>query len=208
MAMNWGQIKAAVAAYANRSDLTDMMPTFLELAEQRIYNGAAEGDVPPLRLSTMLTTQTLSGVALPADFLEMKRVVAVMSTTYKKPLDFKPLEKMGEQETTSGDPQFYSMNNGNLVYAPTFSQPVEIIYYARFPTPVLDTDTNWLTNNASTTYIAAMLIEVGYYLRDNDLAKREMARFASQINAMQAQDDGNKHSGAQLRMIQDAKRLV
>jgi hypothetical protein len=85
---------------------------------------------------------------------------------------------------------------------------VEIIYYARFPALVADADTNWLTNNASTAYISAMLIEVGYYLRDNDLAQRELARFASSVNAMQAQDDGNKHSGAQLRMMQDAKRLI
>jgi hypothetical protein len=74
MAMNWGQIKATVAAYANRTDLAAMMPTFLELAEQRIYNGGAEGEVPPLRLSNMLTTVNPASLALPADFIEMKRV--------------------------------------------------------------------------------------------------------------------------------------
>lgn len=205
--MNWGQIKAAVASYANRGDLTAMMPTFLELAEQRVYNGAAEGDVPPLRLSTMLTSATYSA-SLPSDFIEMKRVAAVMDASYKKNLDFKPLEVMATLETRSGAPSFYSMQNNALVFAPTFTQPVEIIYYARFPSLVGDTDSNWLSINASTVYISAMLIEVGYWLRDNDLAKRELDRFASQINAMQAQDDGNKHSGAQLRMIQDAQRLI
>lgn len=208
MAMNWGQIKATVAAYANRTDLAAMMPTFLELAEQRIYNGGAEGEVPPLRLSNMLTTVNPASLALPADFIEMKRVSAVMDGTYKKALDFKPLEVMASQETASGQPTYYSLQNTTLVYAPTFSFPVEIIYYARFPALVADADTNWLTNNASTAYISAMLIEVGYYLRDNDLAQRELARFASSVNAMQAQDDGNKHSGAQLRMMQDAKRLI
>lgn len=208
MAMNWGQIKAAVAAYANRTDLAAMMPTFLELAEQRIYNGGAEGDVPPLRLSTMLTTVNPASPTLPVDFIEMKRVSAVMDATYKKALDFKPLEITAAMEGASGEPTYYSLQNTGLVYAPTFTYPVEIIYYARFSPLVNDVDTNWLTANASTAYISAMLIEVGYYLRDNDLAQRELARFASSVNAMQAQDDGNKHSGAQLRMMQEAKRLI
>jgi hypothetical protein len=208
MAMTWGQIKATVAGYANRTDLSSMMPTFLELAEQRIYNGGAEGQVPPLRLSNMLTTVSPASLLLPADFIEMKRVVAIMDPTQKKALDFKPLEVMGAMETAAGTPQYYSLQNSTLVYAPTFSYPVEIIYYARFPALVNDLDSNWLTSNASTAYISAMLIEVGYYLRDNDLSQRELARFASSVNAMQAQDDGNKHSGAQLRMIQDAPRII
>ena len=37
--MNWGAIKAAVAAYTHRTDLDALMPTFLALAEQRIYYG-------------------------------------------------------------------------------------------------------------------------------------------------------------------------
>jgi len=207
MAMNWGQIKDAVSAYANRSDLAPLMPTFLELAEQRIYNGQAEQNIPPLRLSTMLTTVTY-GSSLPSDFLEMKRVAVTMSPTYKKPLDFKPLELMATLELTAGDPSFFSMSNNALVFAPSFSQPVEIVYYARFATPVADTDTNWLTNNASLAYVSSLLIEVAHYTKDDELLIRETSRFASQVRAMQAQDEGNKHSGAQLRMLQDARRLI
>lgn len=207
MSMNWGQIQQAVSAYANRTDLSAMMPTFLELAEQRIYTGSDTDGVPPLRLSNMLTTVTYSG-SLPSDFIEMKRVTAVMSSQWKKALDFKPLEVMGSLELVPGLPQYYSLSNNALVFAPSFTQDVEVIYYAKFPALTSDTSTNWLTNNASTVYISAMLIEVGFYLRDNDLAQREIARFVTAVNALQAQDDGNKHSGAQLRMIQDAKRLV
>ncbi len=208
MAMTWRQIKDAVAAYAHRSDLEKMMPTFLELAEQRIYAGASEGDVPPLRLSSMMTVVNPASSTLPADFLEMKRVSVVMSPTYKKPLDFKPLENMGEQELASGFPSFFSLRGNSLVFSPSFSQDVEITYYAKFPALVNDTDSNWLTNNASSVYISAMLVEVGYYTEDPDLTARELSRFASVMNSLQAQDDGNKHSGAQLRIMQDARRLI
>lgn len=208
MAMTWRQIKDAVAAYSHRDNLEALMPTFLELAEQRIYAGASEGDVPPLRLSSMMTVVNPASSTLPADFLEMKRVSVVMSPTYKKPLDFKPLENMGEQELASGSPSFFSLRGNSLVFSPSFSQDMEITYYAKFPALVNDTDTNWLTNNASSVYISAMLVEVGYYTVDPDLTARELSRFASVMNSLQAQDDGNKHSGAQLRIMQDARRLI
>jgi len=208
MAMTWRQIKDAVAAYSHRDNLESLMPTFLDLAEQRIYAGASEGDVPPLRLSSMMTVVNPASSTLPANFLEMKRVSVVMSPTYKKPLDFKPLENMGEQELASGSPSFFSLRGNSLVFSPSFSQDVEITYYAKFPALVNDTDSNWLTNYASSVYISAMLVEVGYYTVDPDLTARELSRFASVMNSLQAQDDGNKHSGAQLRIMQDARRLI
>lgn len=206
--MNWGQLKAAVIAYTKRSDLAAMFPTFLELAEQRIYWGAPESDVPPLRLSTMLKTVNPASATLPADFVEMKRICAVMSPTLKKPLDFKPVENMGEQETASGAPTFYSLQGSSIIYSPTFSQPVELIYYGKFGTLSADSDSNWLSENASSVYLAALLIEVHMWsFNDAELAKA-IARFASAANALQAQDDGNKHSGAQLRIMQDSRRLI
>lgn len=208
MTMTWRQIKDTVASYAHRTDLETLFPSFLEMAEQRIYTGASEGDVPPLRLSSMLTVVNPASATLPADFLEMKRVSAVMSPSYKKPLDFKPLENMGEQENASGSPSFFSLRGGTLVYSPSFSQSVEILYFASFPRLVNDSDTNWLSTNAPAVYISSLLAEVGYYTRDDQLTQRELARFASVMNSLQAQDDGNKHSGAQLRIMQDARRLI
>lgn len=206
--MNWGQLKAAVIQYAKRSDITPLFSTFLELAEQRIYWGAQEGDVPPLRLSTMLKTVNPASTTLPADFVEMKRVCAVMSPTLKKPLDFKPVENMGEQETAAGSPTFFSLQGNSIIYSPTFSQPVEIIYYGTFTTPVNDSDTNWLLTNASSIYLSAILIEVALWSFDDAMLLKATARFASAMNALQAQDDGNKHSGAQLRIMQDSRRLI
>ena len=206
--MNWGQLKAAVVAYTKRSDITSLLPTFLELAEQRIYWGAEEGDVPPLRLSNMLKTVNPAGSTLPTDFVEMKRICAVMSPTLKKPLDFKPVENMGEQETATGSPTFYSLLGNTILYSPTFSQPVEMIYYGTFTTPVNDADTNWLLTNASSIYLNALLIEVAMWAMDDQLLAKAIARFSSSMNSLQSQDDGNKHSGAQLRIMQDSRRLI
>ena len=210
--MNYGQIKAAVSAYANRDDLTALFPTFLEMAEHQIYsgalsNGSAQMQVPPLRLSTMISVITPTTTSLPADFLEMKRVSAIVGGQ-KKALDFIPFEASGGSENRSGVPSYFSLNGNNIVYSPTFTNAVEMVYYARFTTPVLDADTNWLLVNAAAVYLSALLVEVSVYTRDDGMHAQQSMRYVSAMNALQAQDDGNKHSGATLRMRTDGRRLL
>ena len=210
--MNYGQIKAAVSAYANRDDLTPLFPTFLEMAEHQIYSGAVSGGsgqtlVPPLRLSAMITVIKPTTTLLPADFLEMKRVSAIVGGQ-KKALDFVPFEVSGGQENRSGVPSYFSLNGNNIVYSPTFPNEVEIVYFARFTSPVVDADTNWLLVNAAAVYLSALLVEVSVYTRDDGMNAQQSARYISAMNALQAQDDGNKHSGATLRMRTDGRRLL
>ena len=210
--MNYGQLKTAVSAYANRTDLTPMFPTFLELAEHRIYAGAqGTNDVsmqtPPLRLSTMITVVNPASTTLPSDFLELKRLSAFVGSL-KVPLDFIPLEVSGVGESRSGSPAYFSLLNNTIVYSPTFTNVVEMIYFARFPTPALDADANWLLTNAAAVYLSAFLLEVAVYTRDEGMFDQQRMRFASAMNSLQTQDDGNKHSGAQLRIRHDARRLL
>ena len=70
--MNWGELKAAVAVYAHRDDLTALLPTFLALAEQRIYMG--ELNSPKVRVAAMRQFVTLANGTRPAGFLEAIKV--------------------------------------------------------------------------------------------------------------------------------------
>jgi hypothetical protein len=210
--MNWGELKSAVAAWSKRSDLTAVLPVFLDLAEQRIYNGQELGggsSIPPLRLSNMMTTiSPFTGTTLPADFIEAKRVSWFLDGTVKRTLDFLPLERMSSSEGQQGRPAYFSIKGNSIVYAPTFTNNVELVYFAKFTTPSADGDTNWLLSNASAVYLWAMCIEAALWMHDDAMASRASAAFSGAMNALQAQDDGNKHSGAQLRMTSDARRLI
>ena len=46
------------------------------------------------------------------------------------------------------------------------------------------------------------------YTRDDGMHAQQSMRYVSAMNALQAQDDGNKHSGATLRMRTDGRRLL
>ncbi|KPF66118.1 hypothetical protein IP84_17035 [beta proteobacterium AAP99] len=213
--MNFGELKTAVARWANRTDLTPILPTLLELAEQRIYTGMTDANnqvVAPLRLSSMLVNtgprDPVTQSTLPSDFLEAKRVSWYVTSTVKQPMDFLPLERMSLLESTGGRPAYYSLSNTNLVFGPNFTNQYELLYYQRFATPVNDTDANWLLVNASAVYLFSYLMEVATYLRNEDLYQQMRIKYVEAMNSVQNQDDGNKHSGAQLRIVSDATRYI
>lgn len=206
--MNYGGLKTAVAAFANRTDLTAMMPTFLDLAEQRIYFGSQYGGMKTegLRLSNMLTVVNPFTGGLPASCISIKRL-SWIDGLRKNPLDFLPLERIG-QLSAAGAPSYYSLQGSNVVYGPTFSQDVELVYYSRYATPSADSDTNYLLTSASNVYLQAFLIEVGIYLRDEAMALAAMSGFASSINSLVEDDEEFQHSGATLRMTTDQRRII
>ncbi len=192
--MNYGEIKAKLAYYVNRSDAdADLLK---ELAEQRIYFGeVGPGGVvaPALRVSAMLKADTAG--TLPTDFLSMERV---MSGRYR--MDYMPYGEFGEVSQYPGVPKVYTIHNGTVALAPTGgSDPIAYTYYAKFGPLADDADENWLTINAPNLYISAMLIEFARKSRDDVLGVREAGNYASSLNALMSQDRAAQISGAVLR---------
>lgn len=204
--MNYGQLKTAVASWCNRSDLTALMDTFRDLAEQRIYNGSPDLDVDQLRLSVMLTTDSAFAGTLAADCLQIHRVKVTLSDSLWKPLEYKPLEALTPYQPYQGQPAFYSVKGSSVVYGPSFdvaSYPVELIYYARFATPSADADTNWLLTNNPSVYLYAMCMEVGQWLRDDALLSSAAKLYANAQKACIANDQQGQRSGATLAIRTD-----
>jgi hypothetical protein len=189
--MNWGEIKAAVAAYAHRSDLTAMLPTFLQLAEQRIYFG--EANAPKVRVSAMRQFVTLADGARPTDFLD-----AIKLAEHDKPdspLTYRTLDRMPCEFRA------FSWDGQTLVLSRDQEFPVDLTYHAKFDTPAADGDTNWLMTNAPGVYLASLLVEVGRYTRDDAFGAREASNYTSAVIALVSQDAAASLSGSPLRMI-------
>jgi hypothetical protein len=208
--MNYGQIKEAVTLYSNRTDITPAIYTiFLGQAEQRIYNGSTlpGAKTSGLKIAPMVTIVNPATTTLPENLREIKRISAIVGA-YKKPLDFVPYESIGTLENTAGIPNYYSISGSQIIYSPTFSNNVELVYYAKFVTPTIDTDTNWITDNAPAVYIAAMLLEVAIYTRDDAMFQQQAALFVDAINSLQSDDDNTVHSGSNLRIRSDNRRVL
>lgn len=186
--MNWGQLKAAVAAYTHRADLDAMLPTFLELAEQRIYIG--ELNAPKVRCAAMRQFATLANGTRPAGFLEAIKVAE--SGSPDKPLLYRPLDQMPREYRA------YTWDGQTLVLSQDQGFPVDLTYYARLNTPVADADENWLMANAPGIYLASLLVEAYRWAVDDAAATREAANYASAANSLNSQEKAAKISGSPL----------
>lgn len=196
--MNYLQLKDAVRAYSHRpTDLDALFPTFLALAEQRIYHG--EANAKPLRLSSMVKSVELADGNLPADFLAAKQVRGTVASATGQELYYRPLDKL------QGARSAYSFEGQVLVLGVDASFPLQLTYYGRYAALALDTDTNWLLTNAPGVYLASMLVEFGRWSGDDVLGPREAGNYASAAAAISASDRNAQHSGSPLIAKTDAR---
>lgn len=186
--MNWGEIKAAVKAYTHRTDLDGLFPFFLAAAEQRIYYG--EASAPALRLQAMLCSKTVMPPNRPADFLSATLVHEAGEPG--RVLDYIAPASLESSRNA------YSWNGSSLALSPHLDCAVTLHYYAKFPTPQADTDTNWLMQNAPTVYLSALLVEVARWSRDEAMGAREAANYASAVASLQSADKASRYAGARL----------
>lgn len=199
--MNYLELKTAVAAYAERTDLGPMFPTFLALTEQRIYHGESKGPskVAPLRLSSMVKSVTLADGNLPADFLAAKQVRGTVASATGQDLYYRPLDRL--QDACSA----YSYEGQVLVLGVDASFPLQFTYYGRYAALSADGDTNWLLTNAPGVYLASMLVEYARWSRDDALGAREAGGYASAVAAITNSDKTAQHSGSPLIARTDAR---
>lgn len=186
--MNWGDLKAAVLAYTHRDDFTDLFPTFLALAEQRIYIG--ESNSPKVRCAAMRQFATLADGTRPVGFLEAIKVAQEGSPD--KTLTYRPLDQMPRACRA------YTWDGETLVLSQNEAFPVDLTYYARLATPVDDADENWLMANVPGLYLASLLVEVYRWAVDDMAATREAANYASAANSLNSQEKAAKISGSPL----------
>lgn len=188
--MNYGELKEAVSAYTHRTDLAPMFPTFLANAEQRIYFG--ELNSPNLRIAAMRAIATLANGTQPAGYLEAIKVT--QGSNPQLELSYRPISSMPCEF------QAYTWDGTTMVLSRNQGFPVDLTYYKRFDTPVLDADTNWLMTNAPNVYLSSMTVEYARWARDDALGVRVASDYSSAINSLQSQDTAARISGSPLRM--------
>ena len=166
---NYGELKSAIGDFLNRSDLTSVIPTFIDFAEaefnrnlrvrQMVKRAEAEIDA---RFS-----------AVPADFIEAKDLVIVGSNPVQ-PLAFITQQEMAQERNftyvTAGKPQFFTVVGGQFEFMPTpdVTYDLEMAYFAKIDPLVNDTDTNWLLTDYPDLYLYSSLVHSAPYLKDDE----------------------------------------
>lgn len=197
-------LKASIADFLNRSDLTSAIPDFVTMATGALTRRLiADG---PVRQMFGTTTLSISAekTNLPSDFMGLKSLY-LYTTSDSGQVQFCEPEKIAEQKilrpNQDGDPQLFTIIGSQIQFWPwnagTYS--AETGYWQALTALSGASDTNWLLTQYPDAYLYASLLQSAPYIKDDDriqvwgtlatqiaadiIAADKVARFAPNIAA-------------------------
>ena len=166
---NYTELKASIADWLNRTDLTAQIPDFISLSEARLNR--------ILRVREMITrrmTQTSNQyVAMPGDFLEVYQLELDPGSKNAAGLQYIGPNEMARNQANSltGPTRYYTIIDGafELNPAPTSgTTTLYLTYYAKIPALAEDNLTNWLLTKAPDLYLFMSLSHAAPYLNNDE----------------------------------------
>lgn len=185
---NYSDLKAAVASYLARSDLTSQIPDFITLAEKKVARRLNFG----LRETTASVTTSAGGtVAMPSDYSQMRAVLY-----NNKPLNNIPVEAANAYSTTGGVPIGFSIVGQTLYVWPAQAVTVTLFYHQEFTALSDASPTNWLMTDAPDLYLYGALLEAHAFIRDDDRLPIWKQAFEEALDALRDQELAAKQPAA------------
>lgn len=196
----YDELKASIADFLNRDDLTSVIPDFITMAEADINRTVRHWRMEK-RVTAELDTRYS---AIPADFLEAIRFEIVSG-------DMRPIELISQGEmqerryrnlNTSGKPAYYAITAGEVEVYPTpdGTYDVELYYYARTPALSEADPTNWLLTYFPDAYLYSALVHSAPYLQEDARIQVWASLQQNAINAINAESEKSKFGGAGRRL--------
>ena len=198
----FAQLKTAAANWLDRSDLTSRIPEFITLAEARFNRNLRIRDMETVStaISTSAGTREYS---LPTGFVQMKEFH--LSTDPITPLSYITPEMMSRMWAGSAKakPQVFTIiaDNVRLGPSPDAVYTTSMLYYKTF-TALSDSNTTseMLTNNPD-VYLYGTLLEAEPFIMNDERVPLWLAAFEKAVSDIQNQDNKDRHSGSQLRVM-------
>ena len=191
-------LKASVASYLARTDLTDQIPDFITFAENRLRR--------ELRIRQMLksvTTSTVSGdgtVEVPADFLEIRDFVVM--TNPIQPLSYSSPSALSNDPRTSevGVPKSYTIlaSEFQLAPAPDGVYTLKMLYYSAPPYLTSSNTSNVFLTTAPDGLLYGALVEAEPYLMNDERIGTWSSLYDRAITNIKTNDLGSKYPNTSL----------
>lgn len=199
-------IKAAVADWLERTDLTTVIGAdFFPMMQAKMYYGHGT-DIQPLRIRAMVSSGTItpaSGGAititsqLNSGWLENIELTptetGAISMDYVEPWMFK--KQADKLDSTTGPQNIYTVEGSKIYVGPAAVTTIDIVWYQKFTALSADGDTDWIITNAPHVYMDGLLMEACAYLQD-DRETYFRQKFAAGIKALNLNDKTQRASGS------------
>lgn len=194
------ELKASLADWLNRSDLTSVIPDFIALAEAQAER--------QLRTRQMIVRATASFAAaaeygtVPDDFLETKAIK--LNTNPITNLTFQTIDAMDQLSNTtylsSGKPLYFTVvgNQFRLLPIPDGAYTADLVYYAKLTKLSSTNATNWLLTQSPDIYLYGSLLQAAPYLQDDARISVWSSLYQAGLDQIQIADDRGSTSGGTL----------
>jgi len=190
---NYTDLKASVADFLNRSDLTSVIPDFVTMAEAD-FNRTLRVREMSVRTQAPIDSQY---VKLPDDFLGMRNID--LMTDPVTPMTYKNLQNLDIHRSNdmTGKPIYYSIVQNNIEFAPSpdGDYTIEIVYYQKVPA-LADNSTSWLLDAHPDAYLYGTLQHSAPYLQSDERIGVWAGKYQQIIEQIITSDEKAKFSGS------------
>jgi len=201
--MNYASLVQMIQDYTENSEssFVSNIPTFVQLAEERIYNSV---QIPAIRKNqTGAVTAGNKYLTLPTDWLATFSLSVIEPTTQAQTFllnkDVNYIREAFPVPTDTGTPTHYAQfDAGTLILGPTpdLSYAVELHYYY-YPESIVTASNSWLGDNFETVLLYGSLREAYQYMKgEDDLTAQYEAKYQESLMLLKVLGDGKDRRDA------------
>jgi len=198
--MNYSELVSIVQDYTENVFSTTDINTFIEQAEQRIYNSV---QLPALRKNvTGNTTQDNKYLAAPSDWLSTFSMAVVKANgnyEYLLNKDVNFIRAAYPAPTDTGTPEYYALFDQNtFILGPTPNSNYTIeLHYFYYPESIVTANTTWLGNNFDSALLYGTLLEAYTYMKgESDVVALYKQRYDEAMTLLKQLGEGKDRQDA------------
>jgi hypothetical protein len=195
--VNYSQLVTAIEEYAETTESTfvSQVPTFVQLAEERIYNSV---QIPAIRKNQIGTLTTSNKyLSLPTDWLATFSLAVIDPTTEAQTFlldkDVNFIREAYPDPGDTGVPQHYAQFDYNtLIVGPTPDQGYSVeLHYYYYPQSIVTAGTSWLGDNFETVLLYGALREAAIFQKQEpDIIANYEAKYQESLMLLKQLGDG------------------
>jgi hypothetical protein len=195
--MNYSQLTTLITDYCESTEQSFVanIPTFVQLAEERIYNTV---QLPAIRKNVTGTmTQNFQYFQLPSDWLSTFSLAVIDPTTqeyeYLLNKDVNFIRASYPPPNTYGKPKYYAIfDDSTMLLGPTPDQAYTAeLHYFYYPPSIVTNSTSWLGDNFETVLLYGALREAYTYLKgEQDMMNYYEQKYQESLGLLKRLGDG------------------
>jgi hypothetical protein len=200
--MTYAELVAAINSYSENSFDTTDINTFIQQAEERIFNTVQLPDVRRNQVGN--TTSGNKYLTTPSDWLSTYSLAVIDDNNEYTYLINKDVNFIRESfpDTDSafyGKPEYYAIFDDNtFILGPTPDQNYTVeLHYFYYPTSIVTAGTSWLGENFDTALFYGSLLEAATYLKaEPDVIANYTQRYTEALSMLKQLGDGKDRRDA------------